>query len=76
MKKYKLTEETKTVEGRTLYRVKALKAFGYTRKGDIGGWVESEKNLSQEGLCWIEGNSCAFGDMVVEGDDLFYNEIR
>lgn len=40
-----------------LYRIKALKDFGSVKKGDLGGYVERETNLSQEGLCWIGDNA-------------------
>ena len=33
------------------YRVKALRDFNDVKKGDIGGYVEGEKNLSQYGDC-------------------------
>lgn len=51
-KKYKLLEnDTITVDGRTLYRIEALKDFADVRKGDKGGYVEGEKNLSHEDGC-------------------------
>ncbi|MCB0801774.1 MAG: hypothetical protein KDB74_01635, partial [Flavobacteriales bacterium] len=55
MKKYELTDETIEFEGRKLYRIKALKdipSIG-VKAGDLGGFVESEYNLSQERDCWI-----------------------
>jgi hypothetical protein len=54
--KYKLTDEKLSWYGRKLYRIQALKDFGYVKAGDFGGWVESESNLSQEGDCWIYDN--------------------
>lgn len=48
-KKYELIPSDR--EG--LYRVKALKDFNDVKKGDIGGYVESEYNLSHDGNCWI-----------------------
>lgn len=48
MKKYKLTDETKWLYGRTLHRIVALRDFGNVRKGDIGGWIEKEDNLSSK----------------------------
>ncbi len=62
-KKYELTEETMEFNGCNLHRIKALKDFSDVKKGDLGGWVESEDNLSQEGNCWLYGNSkvCANG---------------
>ena len=49
MKKYRLTEETTKVGNRTLYRIQALRDFGNVTKGDIGGYIEAEKNLIQDG---------------------------
>ena len=67
-KKYKLTDETINLNGVTLYRIEALKDFGEIKKGDKGGFVESEKNLSQEGNCWIYNNSCVYDYGCVSGD--------
>ena len=39
------------------YRVKALRDFNDVKKGDIGGYVEGEKTLSQLGDCWIYDNA-------------------
>ena len=57
-KKYELTTKTKLIDGHKVYRIKALKSFNTiidrkVNKGDLGGWVESEKNLSQDGTCWL-----------------------
>lgn len=52
-KKYELTDETITFSGLTLHRIKALKDFGNVIKDDLGGFVESEKNLSHSGTCWV-----------------------
>ena len=46
-KKYKLTKESINRWGKTLYRIEALKDFGNVKKGDKGGYIESEVNLSQ-----------------------------
>lgn len=48
-KKYKLTDETINLNGVTLYRIEALKDFGKIKKGDKGGFIESEKNLTHDG---------------------------
>ena len=65
--KYELTKETKTVKGTTLYRIKALKDFGGVKKGDLGGWIESERNLYQEGKAWVYGNAEVSGKAWVSG---------
>lgn len=57
MKKYILTEETKQVFGITLYRIKAIANFGNVSIGELGGFIEKENNLSQNGNAWISGNA-------------------
>ncbi|WP_375610886.1 MULTISPECIES: hypothetical protein [unclassified Bartonella] len=52
-KKYELTDEMDEVGGRTLYRIRALKDFGNVKKGDLGGFIEKEGNLSHGGDCWV-----------------------
>ena len=47
MKKYRLTEETTKVGNRPLYRIQALRDFGEVKEGELGGYIEAEKNLSQ-----------------------------
>ena len=64
-KKYKLTEETLKVYDKTLYRIEAVKEFADVKKGDKGGWVESENNLSQDGNCWIYDNAKVLGEAKV-----------
>ena len=71
-KKYKLTEETINVDDRTLYRIEALKDFSYVKKGDKGGFVENEKNLSQRGDCWVYENAKVYGNAEVYDDAKVY----
>lgn len=56
-KKYELTEETLAVDGHVLHRIKALLDFGNVKKGDIGGWIESEYNLLHDDDCWVYGDA-------------------
>ena len=66
MKKYELTEETIMTDGnRKLHRIKALKDFSDVKAGNLGGYVESENNLSQEGDCWIYDDAMVYGDAKV-----------
>ena len=67
-KKYKLTDESITFCGRKLYRIEALKDFSNVKKGDKGGFVESEENLSQIGDCWIYDNAKVFENAEVFGN--------
>jgi acetyltransferase-like isoleucine patch superfamily enzyme len=63
--KYEITKKKKhrvTVNGSiVLQRVRALKDFSNVKKGDLGGFVEKEDNLSQVGNSWIYDNAAAFG---------------
>ena len=67
-KKYELVPETVTeFYCKPMYRIRALKDFSNVKKGDLGGYVESEENLSQEGNCWIyDGSIVGLGAKVVE----------
>ena len=61
-KKYKLTDECITICGRKLYRIEALKDFSDVRKGDKGGFIEREYNLSHEEDCWVYDNAKIYDD--------------
>lgn len=65
MKKYELTDETKLYNGRTLHRIVALRSFGWVKKGDKGGWVEKEENLSHAGNCWVNYEAKVLDDAKV-----------
>ena len=65
-KKYKLIlNDTINVEGRTLYRIKALKDFGDVKAGDLGGYIEKEDNLSHDGNAWVYDNARVYGNAKV-----------
>ena len=74
--KYKLTDETIKHNGITLYRIQALKDFGDVKAGDLGGWVQSEKNLSQDGDCWIDHEAKVFDTAGINGDALVYGNAQ
>lgn len=81
-KKYEILEnDTITIDGHTLYRIRALKSFrnpatkNCIKKGALGGYIESEKNLSQNGYCWVYAwsqnhNICGivYENAIIEGD--------
>ena len=90
MKKYELTNETKGFGTRTLYRIRALRDIPKHEvvAGDLGGWVESESNLSQSGDSWVSddayvsgnawvyGNAYVYGDAIVSGRARVYNDAH
>ena len=75
-KKYELTEETKEFYGRTLHRIKALKNFGDVEVGDLGGYIESESNLIQEGCAWVYGDAMVFDNAKVCGDAMVFDNAK
>lgn len=65
-KKYEIeTNSCVILEGVTLHRIRALKSFGRVQKGDLGGFIEKEDNLSQEGNCWVYGDAKVYGNAKV-----------
>lgn len=67
-KKYKLTDESIKFNNRTLYRIEALKDFGDVEKGDKGGFIEDEHNLSHDGNSWVYDNGRVYGNGMICGD--------
>ena len=90
-KKYELTNETKTLaDGTVLHRIRALMdilRFG-VKAGELGGFVEGENNLSQDGDAWVSGdaevygnarvysNAAVSGDAKVFGNAEIYGDAR
>lgn len=68
MKKYELTNDTKTTaDGKVLHRICASRDFGNVRRGNFGGFVESEKNLSHDGSVWIYNKAVVRDHAVTYG---------
>ena len=84
-KKYELTGEfIEHWSGKKLYRIKALVTFGAVVAGQLGGFVESEKNLDQSlyGNAWVygdaevSGNAQVYGDAEVSGNARVYGDAE
>ncbi|MEE0917843.1 MAG: hypothetical protein UIQ67_06025, partial [Bacteroidales bacterium] len=63
--KFKLTNEKNVVGNNVFYRIEALKDFADVRKGDRGGFLETEFNLSQFGDAWVYDDALVYGDARV-----------
>lgn len=69
MKKFELTSEFITnVLGTKLFRIKALIEFGDVSAGELGGYIEKEENLAQDGNAWVYGDAKVCGNAEVCGD--------
>lgn len=75
--KYEILKEEKNKSlGTECYRIRALKDLPShgVKKGDLGGWIESDKNLSQEGDCWVDGNAAVLDNACVKDNALVTDE--
>ena len=68
-RKYDFTDETIERDGYVYHRIRAKKTFTLVtgevvKKGDLGGFIEKEVNLSHDGNCWVKDNARAGGYMA------------
>lgn len=75
-KKYVFTEKTTSYLGHILHQIKAVKNFGSVHKGELGGWIESEKNLSHKGDCWVTSEAIVLGEALVYEDALIWDKAE
>jgi len=74
--KYKLTKTTKEWLGRTLFQIEAVSNFGDIKKGDLGGFIEKEENLSQDGNAWVYDDARVYGNAQIYGNACVYDSAR
>lgn len=56
------------ITGQTLHRIRALIDIpNRCKAGDLGGYIEHERNLSHTGTCWVSHNAKVFGRAWVRG---------
>ncbi|MEM5829666.1 MAG: hypothetical protein QW040_03125 [Candidatus Aenigmatarchaeota archaeon] len=70
-KKYEIVGEVKVAwYSQPLKRIRALRDIpSYSiREGELGGLIESEDNLSQDGNAWVCGDACVYGRARVSED--------
>jgi hypothetical protein len=72
--KYELTDETMKIDGHILHRIRALRDFGDVEEGDLGGFIESEDNLSHEGDCWVGDNAVVYDNAKVYENAQVYGD--
>ena len=71
-------DEITIAPGRTVKRIRALiaiAAFGVA-PGDLGGYIESEKSLSEHGDAWVSGDARVSGNAQVYGDAQVYGNAQ
>jgi hypothetical protein len=75
-KQYELTKNiTQLPCGTILHRIRAIRDISKdVTAGTLGGWVESEHNLSQNGTSWIYGEAKCYGQGRVSKKAMLYGE--
>ena len=79
---YEMKYELMPSDREGFYRVKALRDFNDVKKGDIGGYIEGEKNLSHDGNCWIYDNAVVrdnarvFGNAIIRDNAVVHGDAR
>ena len=75
--KYELTD-VRYSGNPNLRRIRALRDIPrfVVEAGDLGGWIESPKNLSQSGDAWVFGHARGFGHARVSGDARVFDSAR
>ena len=60
MKKYEFTGEVKYIGRKILHRIRAVRDIPEyeIKSGDMGGWLETEENLSHNGAAWVANSAC------------------
>lgn len=74
MKKYEVTDIPHP-QYPWLHRIRALYSFrSDVQRGQLGGYVQSEDNLSQEGTCWLFDDAAAIEDAFVTQQAVMKNK--
>ena len=62
-----LSGDYTVINGQTVYRIKALQDFGIVKKGELGGYIAKESNLSfKEGsMAWVGKEAIVMDDASV-----------
>lgn len=55
--------------------IKALRDFGNVKKGDLGGFIESKNNLSQEGNAWAYDNACIYENATLNDNATAHDNV-
>src|SRR4051812_43115531 len=69
MPKYSFTGQTKSIGGVTIHQI--------SRSSDslVGGYIQSESNLSQQGSCFLFDQGQAYGDSRILDDAQVFGKV-
>lgn len=72
--KYVFTGQSQLHKGRTLWRIQSAKDFVNSStnekisKGELGGWIGSDENLSHSGTCWVADGAMVYDSAWLSSD--------
>lgn len=75
--KYRLMKRRKLrIGGVTCYQIRATRNIPRhgIKRGDYGGYIQSYRNLSEKGDCWVDERAVVMGDARVSGNALVYGD--
>lgn len=70
--KYEFTGEVKNIGGKILHRIRAVRDIPEqnVKAGDLGGWLETEENLSHDSAAWVTSEAWVMGRAYVTDSTL------
>lgn len=76
--KYEFTGEVKYIGRKILHRIRAVRDIPEyeIKSGDMGGWLETEKNLSHNGSAWVTDSAVVMDAACVTGDACVMDSAR
>jgi len=76
--KYEFTGEVKYIGRKILHRIRAVRDIPEyeIKSGDMGGWLETEKNLSHDGSAWVTDSAVVMDAACVTGDACVMDSAR
>ncbi len=76
-KKYELiSDDTKVIGNTILYRIRLLRDIKGYPAGTLGGYIESENNLSHVGDCWVADQAYVWDGARIWGNALIQGGAR
>jgi hypothetical protein len=74
MTPYKLTEQTRQIDGILLHRIELTEDCEWGKKGDVGGWIQKTTNLTED--AWVSGDAWEQSPLQIQGSKHFFNESK
>lgn len=75
-KKYEFTNFSIMYKRRRLHQIRLLRDCGGFVKGTLGGFIESESNLSHEGNCWVIDFAYVYDNAKVTGNARIFQNAQ